>query len=144
MRGLLRLVLAAIAAGAPPAAVQAETLVAARTLRAQTVLGPQDVAVVAGEVPGALRDPAQAVGLESRVALYAGRPIRPGEIGPPALIDRNQIVQLVYASGPLRISAEGRALDRGAAGETVRVMNLSSRTTVAGMIRADGAVVVTR
>lgn len=119
-----------------------DSLVATRTIRAQTVLTAEDMAMVAAEIPGAVTDPAQAIGLEARVTLYAGRPIHGADIGPPALVDRNQTVPLIFRSGGLSILTEGRALDRGAAGEVIRVMNLTSRTTVSGTITPDGSVIV--
>ena len=120
----------------------AESLVATRTIRAQTVIGPDDMALVDAALPGALDDPALALGLEARVAIYAGRPIRSQDLGAPALVDRNQLVSLIYLSGGLAISTEGRALERGAEGDVVRVMNLGSRTTVIGRVGPDGAIYV--
>lgn len=125
---------------APP--VLADAVIATRTIRAMTILGPQDMAVVDADIPGALTDPAQAVGLEARVTLYAGRPIAEGDLGRPALIERNQTVALIYRSGGLSIATEGRALDRAAVGEPVRVMNLTSRATVTGTVAPNGSVVV--
>ena len=125
-----------------PALGMAETLVAARTLRSQAILGPADVAVIADTIPGALSHPSEAVGLETRVILYAGRPIRPGDVGPPAMIERNEIVTLRYARGPLSIVTEARALGRAGLGDKLRVMNLSSRSTVSGTVTATGEVVV--
>ena len=118
----------------------ADTLVAANTIRAQAILGPGDVTVLDRDTPGALTDPDDVIGKEARVVLYAGRPIRPGDVGAPALIERNQIVPLVYDHAGLTITAEGRSLARAAAGERVRVMNLSSRTTVSGTLDAAGRV----
>lgn len=120
----------------------ADTLVANRTLRAQTVLAAGDLGLLAGTVPGALRDPAEAVGQEARVTLYAGRPIRPDDIGPPAIVQRNQIVALSYRAGGLAITTEGRVMARAGAGEMVRIMNLASRATVTGRVAADGSVTV--
>lgn len=125
---------------APPAA--AETLVAARTVRAQAILAADDLAVIADTVPGALSAPEEALGLEARTMLYQGRPIRPGDVGPAAIVERNALVVLVYRSGTLTITAEGRALGRGGAGDALRVMNLASRTTVTGTVAADGRVLV--
>jgi flagella basal body P-ring formation protein FlgA len=51
-------------------------------------------------------------------------------------------VTLVFRRGPLRITAEGRALSAAAAGEPVRALNLSSRSTVSGTAMEDGSVVV--
>lgn len=124
------------------APVSAESLVATRTIRAKSLVAPEDLALVSAELPGALNDPGQAVGLEARVAIYAGKPVRPGDLGPPTLVERNQLVTLVFLSGGLAISTEGRALARGAEGDEIRVMNLGSRNTVTGRIGPDGAVYV--
>ncbi|QPM91287.1 flagellar basal body P-ring formation chaperone FlgA [Pseudooceanicola algae] len=122
--------------------LHAETVFATRTMRAQTVIGPDDLTLRDMEVPGALSSLDGLIGLETRQSLYAGRPIRPGDLGPPALIDRNQIISLVYDKGGLMIVAEARALGRGGDGETLRVMNLSSRQVVNGVIQPDGTVKV--
>ena len=119
-----------------------EMVVAARTIRAGTVLSSGDLRLAPGDAPGALTDPGAAIGQETLVAIYAGRPIHPTNLGPPALVDRNQIVRLVYRSGALSIVADGRALGRAAEGEAVRVMNLSSRATVTGTVGGDGTVQV--
>ena len=47
---------------------------------------------------------------------------------------------LLETEDGLRILTEGRALARGGVGDVIRVMNLSSRTTVSGRIAADGSV----
>lgn len=133
-------VMLALLLSAQPAV--ADSLVATRTIRAQTLIGPEDVTLVAADLPGALADPALAVGLEARVAIYAGKAVRPVDLGPPTLVARNQVVTLVYLSGGLAISTEGRALARGSEGDVIRIMNLGSRTTVSGRIGPDGAVYV--
>ncbi len=122
----------------------AEVLVATRTIRPREIILPDDVAVKSAEVPGTLSNPSDAVGREARVALYAGRPIRREAVGPPALVERNQIVTIIYAQGALAITAEARALERGGAGERIRVMNLSSRESLHALIRADGTLHVDR
>ena len=144
MRGLAALrgalVWALVAVGTAPSA--ADTPVAARTIRAKAILTPDDLTMAPGEVPGAILDPDLIVGQEARVALYAGRPIMPGDVGPPALVERNAIVRLIYDVGGLSIVTEGRALGRGGVGDSLRVMNLASRATVTGSVRPDGAVEV--
>ncbi|WP_457649688.1 flagellar basal body P-ring formation chaperone FlgA [Profundibacter sp.] len=120
----------------------ADTLVAARTVRSHAIITPDDIAIKGVTIPGALTFPEEAIGQEARVVLYAGRPIRPGDIGPAAIVDRNQIVRLIFQSSSLQIVTEGRSLGRGGVGDFIRVMNLSSRTTVSGIIAADGSVTV--
>lgn len=135
---MLRLALLVLTA--LPAA--ADSVVATRTLRAQTVIAPEDLTLVAADLPGAMADPRTAYGLETRVAIYAGRPVRVEDLGQPTLVQRNQVVTLIYASAALAISTEGRALARGSEGEVIRVLNLASRTTVSGRVGPDGAVYV--
>jgi flagellar basal body P-ring formation protein FlgA len=120
----------------------ADSLVATRTIRAQGIVQAEDVTLVAADIPNALTQVADAVGQEARVAIYAGRPIGVADVGPPALVDRNQIVPLAYQSGTLAILTEGRALTRGGVGDVIRVMNLASRSTVSGRVSATGTVVV--
>ena len=125
-----------------PWPVLADSMVAARTVRAQAVLSPEDVSVVPDDIPGALSLPEDAVGQEAKVTLYAGRPIRAEDVGPPAVVKRNQMVPLAYRVGGLSILTDGRALERGAVGEIIHVMNLASHTTIQGEIGADGTVMV--
>ena len=120
----------------------AEIVVPLRTIPPQAVVLAEDLGLDDAVIPGAVTDMGQVVGLEARVALYAGRPISPGDVGPAALIERNTVVPLVFQAGGLVITAEGRALDRAGPGEVVRVMNLSSRTTVTARVGIDGAAYV--
>lgn len=122
----------------------AESLIATHTITARTIIGAEDLRTSDRTFSGALSAPEDALGKEARVTIYGGRPIRAADIGPPALVERNDIVRLRYVSSALIIEADGRALGRGAVGERINVMNLASRTTVAGYIAPDGMVEVSR
>ncbi len=137
----MRLVLLICLMGAPLAAL-ADIVVPTRTIRAKEVISAADLELKATDLPGAISDPGALIGLEARIALYPGRPVRAVDVGPPAIVDRNDLVVLVFNRQPLSITTEGRALGRGAVGERIRVMNLSSRTTVTGLIRPDGQIEV--
>ncbi|MEM9249424.1 MAG: flagellar basal body P-ring formation chaperone FlgA [Pseudomonadota bacterium] len=136
MRSLLPYVLAACAASS----AMADSLVAATTIRAKTQIGPEHLARVSDVVPGALSNPSDAIGLEARVAIYAGRPIRPGDLGPPAIVERNAIVPLIFYRGGLAIQTEGRVLDRASVGDRVRALNLASRIAVTGIVDEAGQI----
>ena len=123
-----------------PLPALADSVVATRTIRAHVALSADDMTMVAMDIPGALTDSAAAVGQETRVIVYAGKPIHAEDLGPTAIIERNQIIPLSYSVGALSILTEGRALARGGAGEMIEVMNLSSRTKVLGQIGPDGVV----
>ena len=121
---------------------RADVVVAAGTIRSQQIIGPEDVAMASGTVPGALTSLEAAIGREARINIYPGRPVRPGDLQEPALVDRNDIVTLQYTRGGLMIVTEGRSLDRAVLGERLRVQNLESRTTVTGVVAGPGLVTV--
>jgi len=117
-----------------------EILAASRTIRSLAIIAPSDLTFVQRKLPSAFDDPSQVIGLEARRVIYAGQPILPSDVGPPALIERNQIVPIIFQSGGLVISAEGRSLGRGALGERLRVMNLHSKSVVSGTVTSSGAI----
>jgi flagella basal body P-ring formation protein FlgA len=136
MRGLLCIV----ACLAGPAA--ADTVVALRSLQARTVIGAGDVALSPVTSAGAATRLEDVIGRETLVAVFKDRPVLVRNAGAPTLVERNQIVPLVFTLGTLVISAEGRALGRGGAGDLIRIMNTASRATVTGMVMPDGSVSV--
>ena len=118
-------------AGAPGAALGGEVLIAADHVPAGVMIEAAHLALRDGDPgPGVLSSPASAIGMESRITIYKGRPIRAVDLGPPTLIRRNAIVSLVFRRGALSIHTEGRALDQGGRGDRIRIMNLDSRRTV--------------
>jgi flagellar basal body P-ring formation protein FlgA len=125
-----------------PCMVNAESLVAVRTIVAQSVIAAEDVSLVDAVMEGAVLTPAAAIGQEARVTIYAGRAVLAADLGAAAVVDRNQLVPLRFQAGTLAIMTEGRALERGAEGEVIHIMNLSSRLTVTGRVMPDGSVSV--
>ncbi len=120
----------------------AESISAVRTIRPGEIVGPGDIQLVSTAVPGTAQSIDQVVGLEAKVAIYAGRPVFMSDLGPPAVVERNEIIQLIYKNGSLMITTDGRALDRAAIGDRVRVMNIESRTIVIARVFEDGAAYV--
>ncbi len=137
MKRALALILTVLAAP-----VSAEIVVATEIIRANTIIDPSVVALKRGNVPGVHTDLEAVIGLEARKAIYPGRPVRKGDVGAPALVERNQIVTLIYSSSGLSIEAEGRSLDRAGEGERLRVMNLGSRSTITGTVLPNGNIQV--
>lgn len=118
-------------------------LAASRNLPAGTVISAADLRAIDSKTPG-LTDPSQAIGLQTRITIYEGRPIQASLLQTPKLVSRNQIVQLAFERGALRIVSDGRALDEGAAGDLIRVMNLGSRNTITARVNPDGTLSVAR
>lgn len=137
MRSVLLIALALLGGQA-----QADVIVPQHTIRPKATITEGDLLIRPATVSGALTDPADVVGMEARVSLYAGRPIRASDLREPAVIDRNQVVKLSYQRGSLMIQTDARALDRASAGEVIKVMNLSSKTTLFARVLPDGTLIV--
>lgn len=137
MKRLILTVIFSIAVSAP---AFTETVITKRTIRAQEILTRSDLKLIAETVPGMANSVDSVAGMEARRIIYAGRPVSMNDIGPPALVDRNQIVMLAYRVSGLTIKTDGRALGRGGVGDQIRVINLESRTTVSGKIDSSGTV----
>lgn len=132
-------VLLCLFAGAP---VQADEVVASRTLRVGDVLTMADLRVL-GDTAGSERLEAF-VGKEVRRAIYAGRLVSTADLGPRTMVQRNDIVTMLYESGNLGLRTQGRALGSGGMGEMVEIMNLDTRLTVRARITGTLTVEVAR
>lgn len=125
---------------APTLPAYADSVVATRALPAHHLIGAEDLRYDPKPQPDALVQMDLALGMETRSAIAAGRAIRARDLSAPRLIERNAKVTLVYAIDGLSITAPGRALDRAGAGDMLRVLNLSSKTTVTGIVTASGEI----
>ncbi|PTX57572.1 flagella basal body P-ring formation protein FlgA [Litoreibacter ponti] len=138
------LIVALVGVAAFEAPGLADTLVPTRTIRAGDIVYLDDLRIQQTAGGPLAFKPDDIAGLEARRILYAGRPVRRSDFGAPSIVERNQIVTLVYQSATLTIATEGRALGRGGEGDVLRVINLESRSTVTGRVAANGAVWVSQ
>lgn len=143
-RASLAIVPALLLAAAAPAPASAQEVLAARTLRVGTVLQQTDLKAADGDHAAASAAIAPLIGLETRRAIYTGRPVAEADLGPPTLVRRNAVVVMLYSDRGLGIRTEGRALDSGGAGEVVRVINLASRQSVLATVTRRNQVEVRR
>lgn len=138
---MIRLLFILLAAVSP---AYAETVVATRTIPARAVITIDDVTIKGEATARAIGDLQNIIGMEARVSLFSGHPIRTGDIGQPAVVERNQIIPLLFEKNGLVISTDGRALGRAGPGDTIRVMNIGSRKTVSATIGDNGVAYVQR
>ena len=120
--------------------VSAEVVIASRNLPARSVVLPSDVELTDGNIVGHATALTQVIGQELTSAVYAGRPFALSQLVAPAIVERNQIVTLVFERIGVSIETEARAMERGGIGARIRVMNLASRNTVFGTISEDGRI----
>src|SRR5262249_12438057 len=79
-------------------------------------------------------DPADLVGKAARRTLHPGRPLRTADLMAPIVVPKNKMVTMIYASGSMHLTARGRSLGDGGAGDMVKVLNIDSKRTVDAVI----------
>jgi len=72
----------------------------------------------------------QYIGKQLKRAVYAGHTIALSYVTEPTLVKRNARVNIVYTNGSLQLQSLGRALEAGAKGDLITVLNMSSRTKI--------------
>jgi len=128
-----------------PAEVQVHThyLVSAQAIRPGQIIGPGDLVTeygnLAAQPSDTLTDMSQAVGAHARQAVGEGRPLRRSMLRLPPTVQQGDNVKVVGSGTGFSISSEGRALNRAAEGERVRV-RLDNGEVVTGTAQPDGSV----
>lgn len=85
-------------------------------------------------------DPSEVVGLQARRPLRAGQTVVASEFMRPQVVARGDIVTLVYRTAALQITGRGQALQAGAVGDLVSVLNPQSKRTLHGTVTGHGLV----
>lgn len=108
------------------------------------VLGPGDLAkkpLPPGGLPaGAVEDPSSLIGMRALRTLQAGGPLRADQFKPEPILHKGQKVEILLEKGGLKIVAPGEALEEGGSGQTIRVLNISSRRVVSARVEHPGGV----
>jgi flagella basal body P-ring formation protein FlgA len=123
--------------------VPATTLI--RPLRAGEVIKASDIVVERRPKSELASDgvPAdQVVGLAAKNALRAGQALRTGDLIKPQVVQRNESVILLYEVPGIMLTVRGKALEAGAVGDMVAVLNTQSNRTIQATVTAPGRVMV--
>ena len=85
---------------------------------------------------------ANAVGQAARNSLQPGRVLRTADLMKPDLVLRNESVTIVYEVPGIVLTVRGKAMDGGAEGDTISVLNEQSKRTIQGVVIGPGRVAV--
>ncbi|WP_150525595.1 flagellar basal body P-ring formation chaperone FlgA [Roseibium sediminis] len=88
----------------------------------------------------AVGNPDEVVGLAARSSLRANMPLARNDFTKPILISRGEKVTITYVIGGMKLTTRGKAMDDGAKGEPIDIMNLDSRRIVPAMVLSRGQV----
>lgn len=128
-----------------PVQIKAEAglLIAARPLLHGQVLRAEDLAIQNGDLsqPGAITDPALAVGKVLKFGVGAGQTLKRDMLRTPYAVTQGQTVQIRVAGPGYRIHAEGQAMNNAAEGQSLRIKAPSGQV-ISGLAQADGSVEV--
>lgn len=123
-----------------------EVPILSRDLRNGDVIGSADVAFLEVSARDVDKDyllrAEDLVGMTPRRVILSGKPVRAADVQSPRLVSRNGKVLITFRKGPMTLTAEGRALQDGAKGESVRVVNAASSRTIEGVVSGAGEVLV--
>lgn len=117
------------------------------TLRAGTPLGPENLQLVREPLAlhtGLYLDSfAQVSGQIAKRNLQPSQRLSLGDVTPPAVVHRGEIVTVVMTSGRVKVTCKAMVNHDAAVGERVTVTNTESRAQITGIAAAPGTVVVT-
>jgi flagella basal body P-ring formation protein FlgA len=123
-----------------------EAMVPVRALAQGETVKPSDLTIERRPkselTPTTLTTAAQAVGLAAKRALPAGKVIRQGDLIKPELVGRNESVTIVFEAPGIVLTVRGKALEAGAQGDLINVLNVQSKRTVQATVIGPGRVTV--
>ncbi len=83
-----------------------------------------------------ITDPKQIIGLTARRPLRSGLPLMTADIERPAVVNKGALVLMTYKIPGMSSTDTGRALEQGAVGDTISVVNEHSHRTVQAVVIA--------
>jgi flagella basal body P-ring formation protein FlgA len=84
----------------------------------------------------------QVVGQSVKRALRAGQVLRTSDLMKTDVVARNEVVTILYEVPGVLLTMRGKALEAGAVGEHINVLNVQSNRTVQATVHGPGQVVV--
>jgi flagellar basal body P-ring formation protein FlgA len=122
-----------------------ETATLTRGLRAGEVIKASDVSFERrpkSEVGQDAVTAEQAIGLAVKSALRSGVALRADNLIRPQVVQRNETVTLFYEVPGISLTVRGKALEAGAVGDMVSVLNIQSNRTVQATVIGPGRLTI--
>ncbi len=89
-----------------------------------------------------VRDPVNLVGKSPRRPIRAEKPVLSSELRQPVLVSKNSLVTIRLQTARMVLTARGRAMEPGAKGDVIRVVNTKSNQIISASVTASGTVEV--
>ena len=82
------------------------------------------------------------IGQSPKRVLMPGQPVRIGDVQKPLTVAKNAMVTMTVSSRGMTLTALGRAIDAGATGDVIQVMNVQTKKTVQATVAGPNLVQV--
>src|SRR4029077_4653906 len=87
-------------------------------------------------------DPERATGLAAKTAWRSAQPLRTDDLVKPQIVQRNEAVTIYYEVPGIMLTVRGKAIEGGAMGDVVGVLNIQSNRTVQATVIGPGRVTI--
>lgn len=107
-------------------------------LRAGDLIGAADlehIRVRQAALPGdTLIDESRLVGMAVRRGATVGQPLQANDVEAPVMVRKGQGVTVTLRNGAVALTLQGRAMQNGSAGDTIRILNNASNRVIEGVV----------
>ncbi len=83
------------------------------------------------------------IGMTPRRGVAAGKAVIASDLELPMVVKKGEAVTMTFKNSTMTLTAQGKALESGAAGESVRIVNTASNQVVEGIVTGPQAIDVT-
>jgi len=142
--GLRRVIVRAGATSAAGVAGNVEVLTWNRSLATGEIVQAEDMTwtKLAAAPAGAARDADELIGKTVKRPLRSGSAALPRDVSAPMVIKKDDVVEVTYLNGGVSLSLQGKAIGPAAVGESVGVLNLSSKKIIQAVAAGPGKALV--
>jgi flagella basal body P-ring formation protein FlgA len=122
-----------------------EAAMLTRSLRIGEVVKASDVTMgrrAKAELRGDGMGPDQVIGMAAKTALRNGQALRTDDLIKPQIVQRNEAVTIYYEVPGIMLTVRGKAIEGGAMGDVVGVLNIQSNRTVQATVIGPGRVTI--
>ena len=121
-----------------------DVLTYARNLAAGEIVQPADLvwgkaAIAPADAPS---DAETVIGMAAKRALRAGATVAARDVGAAQVVKPGEIITVLYEAEGISLSLQGKSMAAGGVGDTVAVLNPSSKKTIQAVITGPGQAVV--
>jgi flagella basal body P-ring formation protein FlgA len=116
-------------------------------LNAGDIIGERDIDLIEMKESDVradmIKNSADLIGMTPRRMTVSGKPMKAADLESPRIVTRGDIVTMQFSQGGMTLTASGKAMEHGARGDTIRVVNSTSNKTIEATVTGSKEVTIT-